>query len=164
MLVQQGQHEFLIDFIQGIVQPRQVVARVVLPPAVVAALINAVRENLTHYQNQFGQVPALKPPPPPPTPPSIEEIYSSLKLPDELLSGVYANAALIVHSQTEFCMDFITNYYPRLRGVVPRLPGGRSGAGIAANPHSIVPAVPAADCPGGASSGTTAAVGVLNRP
>lgn len=48
-----------------------------------------------------------------PTNPPIEEIYHELRLPDELLSGRYANAVLIRHSGTEFCFDFITNLYPR---------------------------------------------------
>jgi hypothetical protein len=49
----------------------------------------------------------------PPKPPSIEEIYDQLKLADELLSGVYANAVMIVHTATDFCFDFITTFYPR---------------------------------------------------
>jgi hypothetical protein len=116
VLVQQGPYEFVLDFVQGMVQPRQVVARVVLPPAVVPILLAALRENLGLYQNQFGPPPALKvptPPTPPPPRPSIEEIYGQFKLPDDLLSGVYANAALITHTQAEFCLDFITNFYPR---------------------------------------------------
>jgi hypothetical protein len=43
----------------------------------------------------------------------IDEIYRELKLPDEMLSGRYANAVLIRHSGTEFCFDFLTNVYPR---------------------------------------------------
>lgn len=113
VLVLQGAHEFVLDFVQGIVQPRQVAARVVLPPAVVQGLVNALRDNLALYQNQFGPPPALRLPPPPPTPPSIEDIYGQFKLSDELLSGVYANGALVTHTQAEFCLDFITHFYPR---------------------------------------------------
>lgn len=113
VLVLQGAHEFVLDFVQGMVQPRQLAARVLLPPSVVPSLINALRDNLNLYQNQFGTPTALRPPTPPPTPPSIEEIYDQFKVPDDLLSGVYANAAMIVHTQAEFCLDFITNFYPR---------------------------------------------------
>lgn len=56
-----------------------------------------------HPENQPG----------PATAPLIEDIYHDLKLPDEMLSGRYANAVLIRHSATEFCFDFITNVYPR---------------------------------------------------
>lgn len=45
--------------------------------------------------------------------PDVDEIYHDLKLPDEMLSGRYANAVLIRHSGTEFCFDFLTNVYPR---------------------------------------------------
>jgi hypothetical protein len=113
VLVLQGPHEFVLDFVQGMAQPRQVAARVVLTPPVMVSVVNALRNNLTMYQQQFGPPPTLRPPPPPPKPPTIEEIYDNFKLPDELLSGAYANAAMISHSQAEFCIDFITSFYPR---------------------------------------------------
>lgn len=46
-------------------------------------------------------------------PPSAEDLYDELKLPDEMLSGVYANAVRIGHSATEFSFDFITTFFPR---------------------------------------------------
>ncbi|MFG0332589.1 MAG: DUF3467 domain-containing protein [Maioricimonas sp. JB049] len=46
-------------------------------------------------------------------PPTIDVIYDELRLPDELLCGRYSNAVLIRHSATEFCLDFISNVYPR---------------------------------------------------
>jgi hypothetical protein len=48
-----------------------------------------------------------------PAPPQIEDIYGELKMPDEMLSGTYANAMLVRHTGTEFCFDFITNIFPR---------------------------------------------------
>lgn len=112
-IILQGPHEFVIDFVLILAQPHQLVARVILPLSIVPSLINALRENLNNYQSRFGAPPALPTPPTPPTPPSIEDIYGQLKLPDELLSGVYANAVMIVHTPAEFCFDFITNLYPR---------------------------------------------------
>ncbi|HZN68102.1 MAG TPA: DUF3467 domain-containing protein, partial [Tepidisphaeraceae bacterium] len=44
--------------------------------------------------------------------PSIQEIYEHFKLPDELLSGTYANSVLIGHTPSEFLFDFITGFYP----------------------------------------------------
>ena len=85
----------------------------ILPPSVIPALLGALRDNLNLYQNQFGPPPSLRPNTPGTPPPSIEDIYSQLKLPDDQLSGEYANAALIAHTQSEFCIDFITNFYPR---------------------------------------------------
>lgn len=54
-----------------------------------------------------------KPPEAAQKPPSAEELYDELKLPDEMLSGVYANAVRIGHSATEFSFDFITTFFPR---------------------------------------------------
>lgn len=112
-IVLQGPHEFTIDFILRLAHPYQVVARVVLSPVTMPRLITALRENLNKYQQNFGPPPALPTGPTPAKPPTIEEIYDQLKLPDDLLSGIYANAMMITHSPAEFCFDFITNFYPR---------------------------------------------------
>jgi len=112
-LIMQGQHEFVLDFILNMVQPGQVAARVVLAPTLMPSFLAAFRENLQNYQNRFGPPPQLPQQQPPPTPPSIEEIYSNLKMPDEMMNGVYANAVMIVHTPAEFCFDFITGFYPR---------------------------------------------------
>jgi hypothetical protein len=113
VLVLQTGQEFVLDFVQGMVQPRQVAARVVLPPSAVPPLIDALRNNLNLYQSQYGPPPTLRPPAPGAQPPSTEDIYSQLKLPDDVLAGVYAHAAMIIHTQGEFCVDFITTFYPR---------------------------------------------------
>src|SRR5262245_24550884 len=86
MLVLQGPHEFVLDFVQGMAQPHQIAARVSIPPTVMPALIAALRENLNNFQARFGPPAALPVPPPPPIPPRIDEIYEQLKLPDELMS------------------------------------------------------------------------------
>src|SRR5262245_61216104 len=113
VLVLQGPHEFVLDFVLGMAQPHQIAARVVLSPTVMPALIGALRENLGNYQMRFGPPPPLPVPPPPPVRRSIEEIYEQLNLPDEVMTGVYANAAMISHTPAEFCIDFITSFYPR---------------------------------------------------
>ncbi len=46
-------------------------------------------------------------------PQSAQELYDELKIPDEELSGVYANAVMIGHTPTEFCFDFITTFFPK---------------------------------------------------
>jgi hypothetical protein len=129
VLVLQGPHEFVLDFVQGMAQPHQIAARIAIPPSVMPALITALRENLNNFQARFGPPAALPVAPPPPTPPRIEEIYEQLKLPDDQMSGVYANAAMISHTPAEFCIDFITTFYPRsavscrVYVSAPRLPG-----------------------------------------
>ncbi len=112
-MVFQGAHEFVIDFVLRMAQPHQVVARVVLPISIMPSVIQALRENLSNYQQRFGPPPVLPVGPPPATPPPIDEIYANLKLPDDQLSGVYANAVMIAHTPAEFYFDFITNFYPR---------------------------------------------------
>lgn len=54
---------------------------------------------------------APQPSPLQPTP--IADIYDNLKLPDEMLGGVYANMASISHTASEFCFDFIAQFFPR---------------------------------------------------
>jgi hypothetical protein len=111
-MVLQGPHEFVLDFVLRMAQPNQIVARVILPFSLVPSTIQALRENLSNYQKRFGSPPAL-PTPPDAKPPTIEEIYDQLKMPDDTLSGSYANAVMISHTPSEFCFDFITNFYPR---------------------------------------------------
>jgi len=112
-LVMQGPHEFVIDFVLRMAQPHQISARVILPPSIMPSFIAALRDNLQKFQTQFGPPPALPTPVNPPPPPPIEEIYDQLKLPEEVLSGCYANAVMIAHTPAEFCFDFITNFYPK---------------------------------------------------
>lgn len=112
-LILQGPTEFVLDFVQRLTQPHQIVARVALPIPVVPNFVAALRENLDKFTEQFGAPKPLPQMQPPARPPSITEIYEQLKLPDEQLSGVYANAVLIGHTASEFGFDFITTFYPR---------------------------------------------------
>lgn len=52
-------------------------------------------------------------PPPPPRRPTPQEIYDDLKIPDAILSGAYANGVMIGHGPSEFCLDFLTSFYPQ---------------------------------------------------
>ncbi len=112
-LVLQGPHEFVIDFVLRLTNPHHISSRVILPFSLIPSFLGALRENLNNFAKRFGPPPALPTPPPAAQPPSIEEIYDQLKLPDEMMSGVYANAVMIAHTPSEFCFDFITNFYPR---------------------------------------------------
>ena len=112
VIVIQSAHEFVLDFLQNLVQPHRIAARVVLPPSVVPLFVAALQENVQKFQHTFGALPRMPAPPPGAAPP-VSDIYEQLKLPEDLISGVYANAVMIVHSPGEFCFDFITNFYPR---------------------------------------------------
>jgi hypothetical protein len=104
--------EFVIDFLQALTRPHQVVARVILTPQTMAEFRGALEENLGTYTKSFGPPTPTPPPPPDYRPPTIQEIYENFKLPEDLLSGAYANSVMIGHSPSEFFFDFISGFYP----------------------------------------------------
>jgi hypothetical protein len=112
VIVIDGPFEFVLDFVMGLVQPRQVVARVVMSPVVVEQFIHAIRDNVGKFESRFGKIPELPRPPQPPKPPSIQEIYDELEMSDETLAGSYCNAVLMSHGVSEFTFDFITRFFP----------------------------------------------------
>jgi Protein of unknown function (DUF3467) len=44
---------------------------------------------------------------------SVDELYEDLKMSEDVMGGVYANALLVVTNASEYCLDFIVNLYPR---------------------------------------------------
>lgn len=177
VIVMTGATEFIIDFVQNLGRPHQIVARIVMPHPVLPQFAEALKTNIDLYTQRYGPLPVVaesttlvtgslhgnvrdvSPTPPnrppvdlasgtidvlgstqqnSPTPGSSEpeqigtakplgskapgnltrkmtaqEVYDDLKLPDELLSGAYANAVVIGHGPHEFSLDFITNFYPQ---------------------------------------------------
>jgi hypothetical protein len=103
--------EFVIDFLQGLNRPFQVVARIVMTPQTMHEFVNTFEENLGNYRKQFGE-PHAPQTPPPERRPTIEEIYENFKLPEEIYGGTYANNVIIGHAPTEFLFDFLTAFYP----------------------------------------------------
>lgn len=103
--------EFVVDFLQALSRPPQIVARVIMAPQTMNEFITALRDNIARYTQNFGAPPPLPVPPNPPRP-TIQEIYEQFKLPEELWSGQYCNSVLIGHSAAEFSFDFITGFYP----------------------------------------------------
>ena len=71
----------------------------------------ALRDNLQRYETRFGAIPP-QPRPPSDRRPTLQEIYDEFKLPEDQLSGTYANAVMVGHSPSEFFLDFITNFFP----------------------------------------------------
>ena len=137
-IVMTGPSEFIVDFLQTIGRPHRVATRVVIPHPVMPQFIEALNTNLDLYRKRFGDPPA-----PPAQPanqarrPSPQEIYDDLKLPDEVLSGVYANGVMIGHGASEFGLDFLTSFFPQsavsprvflAAGQVPRLLDSLRGA------------------------------------
>lgn len=112
VIVMTGPTEFILDFIQNIGGPPQVVARVVMPHPTLPQFAEALRKNLMMYTQRFGPPPPLPKMPPPPRPQTAQEIYDELKLSDGMLSGAYANGVMIGHTASEFKLDFLTNLFP----------------------------------------------------
>jgi hypothetical protein len=110
-LILDSPKEFVIDFLNALTRPFQIVSRVVLAPATMAEFAQAMRMNLEKYTQTFGPPPPLVPPPNPHRP-SIQEIYENFKIADDMLAGAYANSIMIGHSQTEFFLDFIAGFSP----------------------------------------------------
>jgi hypothetical protein len=111
VIVLDSPNEFVLDFLQALSRPPQIVARVVLPPQVMYSFVSSLRENLSTFTQRFGP-PAPLPKPVQQNRPTIQELYEHFKLPEDLLSGTYANSVLIGHSPSEFLFDFITGFYP----------------------------------------------------
>jgi hypothetical protein len=111
VIVLDSPNEFVLDFLQSLSRPPAIVSRVVLPPQVMFSFVASLRDNLSKFSERFG-APQPLPKPPQQNRPSIQELYEHFKLPDDLLSGTYANSVLIGHSPSEFLFDFITGFYP----------------------------------------------------
>ncbi len=138
-IVMTGPSEYIVDFLQTIGRPHKVAARVVIPHPVMPQFIEALRTNLDLYKSRFGE--PVPPPAQSQTPgqrrPTPQEIYDDLKLPDEVLSGVYANGVMIGHGASEFGLDFLTSFFPQsavsarvfvAAGQIPRLLESLRGA------------------------------------
>ncbi len=110
-MILDGPKEFVIDFVQNLTRPFQVVQRVVLAPSTAAELAEVLRQNVAGYTQKFG-APTVVPRPANPRRPTLAEVYENFRIADDQLSGSYANAILVGHSATEFFMDFITGFYP----------------------------------------------------
>lgn len=142
VMILTGQFEIVLDFILRMGEQQRVVARCILPKPVGHQLSMALQENIRNYEARYGAVPKVPTPknvptpndddgedieessgaaesqhpenqPAPPLTPKIEDIYDEFKVTDVTYAGHYANAVLIRHSGTEFCLDFITNFFPR---------------------------------------------------
>ncbi|MGB1925670.1 MAG: DUF3467 domain-containing protein [Rubripirellula sp.] len=136
-IVMTGPSEFIVDFLQTVGRPHRVAKRVIVPHAVMPQFVDALQTNLELYKNRFGDPPQPPAPnPPPERRPTPQEIYDDLKLPDEVLSGVYANGVMIGHGASEFGLDFMTSFFPQ-SAVSARVflaaghvrPAGAQGAG-----------------------------------
>jgi hypothetical protein len=65
-IVLQSPTEVMVDFVQGVANPRRIGVRVVMPPAVATQFAEALRVNLGIYEATFGRQPKEPEPVPPP--------------------------------------------------------------------------------------------------
>ncbi len=59
-IVMTGPNEFVIDFVQNLGRPFQVVARVVLPHAVMPQFVDALGKNIDLFRQRFGPLPTVQ--------------------------------------------------------------------------------------------------------
>ncbi len=83
-IVMTGATEFIIDFVQNLGRPHQIVARIVIPHMVMPQFADALAKNIDLYRQRFGplptpNIPGQTPtnPPPAPEPPPVPNPSSS---------------------------------------------------------------------------------------
>lgn len=111
-IVMNGPHAFVLDFLQQMGVPNQLVSRIVMPHSVVPRFIQALEQNLANYEQKFGTPMKLPRSANPANRPSIQEVYDNIKIPDEELAGHFSEGVMIRHSAAEFCFDFVTQFFP----------------------------------------------------
>ncbi len=57
VIVMTAQSEFILDFVQNLGRPHQIVARVVMPHYVLPQLVDAMQRNIELYRNRWGELP-----------------------------------------------------------------------------------------------------------
>lgn len=73
VIVMTAHSEFILDFVQNLGRPHQIVARVVMPHYVLPQLVDAMQRNIELYRNRWGELPqtgmprSTNPPNPGPT-------------------------------------------------------------------------------------------------
>jgi Protein of unknown function (DUF3467) len=64
VIVMTAQTEVILDFIQNLGRPHQIVARVVMPHSVLPQLVDALHRNMELYKNRWGELPHIPTLPP----------------------------------------------------------------------------------------------------
>lgn len=64
VIVMTAQTEVILDFIQNLGRPHQIVARVVMPHGVLPQLVDALQRNMELYRNRWGELPHIPTLPP----------------------------------------------------------------------------------------------------
>ncbi|QDV27502.1 DUF3467 domain-containing protein [Aureliella helgolandensis] len=59
VIVMTAQTEFILDFVQNLGRPHQIVARVVMPHNVLPQLVDALQRNIELYRGRWGELPQV---------------------------------------------------------------------------------------------------------
>jgi len=108
-----GPHECVIDFLQTLLPPPRLAARIIMPHVVFSQFVRGMDENLSHYRRTHGAIPEAAPAALPTPSQNIDELYDELKIADEVLKGVYATGFMITHAQAELAIDFVATFLPQ---------------------------------------------------
>ena len=65
VIVMTAQTEFILDFVQNLGRPHQIISRVVMPHHVLPQLVDALQRNIELYKNRWGELPQTGMPKPP---------------------------------------------------------------------------------------------------
>ncbi len=57
VIVMTAQTEFILDFVQNLGRPHQIISRVVMPHHVLPQLVDALQRNIELYRNRWGELP-----------------------------------------------------------------------------------------------------------
>lgn len=64
VIVMTAQTEFILDFVQNLGRPHQIVARVIMPHNVLPQLVDALQRNIDLYRRRWGELPSTPVPKP----------------------------------------------------------------------------------------------------
>jgi hypothetical protein len=88
VIVMTANSEFILDFVQNLGRPHQIVARVVMPHYVLPQLVDALQRNMDLYRSRWGELPASNTPPPTQMPWSADQQIAAPTTPPAANPGV----------------------------------------------------------------------------
>ena len=112
LIVMSSREEFMVDFMSTFPPKPRIVARVVLAPGHITRVLRAMQDALDKYEKHFGPLPELVPAEKPKTQTNLGEFYNALRVPDDVVGGVFSNYLEISQRKDDFLLDFQTNFPP----------------------------------------------------
>jgi len=133
LLVQQVNGEFILDFLTTLIQPNELVRRIVCNQGGLRNIALSLETSMSEYETRFGPIRSVESML---TKPGIIDeigpaagnddsgspvaeqlgmaaVYKTLRLSADRLVGVYADSLQASFTSREVSLDFIANFYPR---------------------------------------------------